>query len=220
MFLIFSENLVQARGKSVVERLITQLPDNSERGLRNPTAVVVKAAVSHLWDIHGALVAASGICDAKQTLYNTKTRRVIDGLLDLISLEGIYPALSPGVGIPIERRVKSVLQAGVAARPVLSDLGNRQNKDVDLLREVVDGLSKIALAGNEGINPAVRERTLVDVICGCGDLAYGPSNGDRNQSNIYRRLFDQMLDEYVISFRMKHWPLDKIASMQVGAPCH
>ncbi|KAI9876818.1 MAG: hypothetical protein M1830_005637 [Pleopsidium flavum] len=189
------ENLVQARGKSLIERLITQLPDSREADLRNPTAVVIQAAVSHLRDIHGALIAASGLSDSQQTLYNTKSRRVVDGLLDLISLEGIYPALSPGVGIPIERRVKSVLQAGVAARPVLSDLDTRHEKDVNLLRKVLDGLSKIILAGNEGINPAVRERTLVDIICGCAELAYQPLYENRNQNNNYRHLLDQMLDQ-------------------------
>lgn len=200
-FLMIAEHLVQARGNSLIDSLISQVP-NKNGAHKDPTAAVVNAALSHLRNIHDALIAASGLCEAGQILYNNKSRRTIDGLLDLISVEGIYPALSPGVGIPIERRVKSVFKAGVTARPVLGDINSRQDKDLDLLKEVVEDLSKIALSGNQGVNPALRERTLVDVVCACGDLAYKPSygNGDENSISIYRHLFNQLLDQYVMPY--------------------
>lgn len=194
--LIILDVLVKARGQSLVDRLITQLPKPNGTDLPERRALVLRAAVTHLWDIHVALIGSSDIHDAKQTLYNPKYRRVIDGLLDLISLEGIYPALSLGVGIPIERRVKSVLQAGVAAR-YEAEIGHDRHIHLDVLKEVVNGLSKIVLAGGNGVNSAIRERNLVDIICGCGELAYGNSYENTYQSNKYRVLLEQLLDEYV-----------------------
>lgn len=194
--MIIPDDLVKARGQSLIERLVTQLLKHSETHLPEKRALVLRTAISHLWAIHVALIGSSDSCDAKQTLYNSRDRRVIDGLLDLISLEYIYPALSPGVGIPIERRVKSVLQAGVAARHG-TEIGQNESIDLNLLKEVVNGLSRIVVAGDNGVNPAIRERNLVDVICGCGELAYGLSYEESNQSNGYRVLLEKLLDEYV-----------------------
>jgi len=188
--------LVKARGQSLVDCLITHLPKQTRTDFPDQRALVLRAAVTHLGEIHLALIGSSDTSDAKQTLYNSKDRRVIDGLLDLISLEGIYPALSPGVGIPIERRVKTVLQAGVAARHV-AEIGHNEEINLDLLKEVLNGLSNIILAGDKGVNPAIRERTLVDVICGCGELAYGHPYESTEQSNEYRVILDRLLDEYV-----------------------
>ena len=193
-------NLVKTRGQSLVERLTAQLSEQADTESLSKRAVAIRAALSHLWDIHVALIKASATCDVSQFLYNSGNRRVIDGLLDLISLEGIYPALSPGVGIPIERRVKSVLQAGVSARHV-AEIGYEEGSDLRLLKEVIDNLSKIVLAGDKGLNHAIRERSLVDVICGCGELAYGHSYGNIIQSNEYRLLLELLLDEYVRTFR-------------------
>ena len=178
------------------------MPVNDDSTTENATAVVVQAALLRLQGLHSALVAAYDDSLTKQTLYTSGSRRLIDGLLDLISLEGIYPALSPGVGIPIERRVKSVLQGGVAARPVSANSDNGQSRDLNLLKKVIDSLSKIALAGEKGVNPALRERTLVDVICGCAELAYGPPSSSRHQNIRYIYLYEDLLDEYVLSFRM------------------
>lgn len=111
-------------------------------------------------------------------------------------MEGIYPALSPGVGIPIERRVKTVLQAGVAARHV-AEIGHNEEINLDLLKEVLNGLSNIILGGDKGVNPAIRERTLIDVVCGCGELAYGHPYESTEQSNEYRVILERLLDEYV-----------------------
>ncbi len=183
----------------MIDRLISQQSIRGDEELRNPRAVVVNAAISLLSDIHAAVIEAP---DTAQTLYNIKNRRTIDSLLDLISLEGIYPALSPGVGIPIERRVRSVLQAGAAARP-LAITDTREDGDLDLLKDVVSGLNPIILAGDRGVNHFVRERTFVDVICGCAELAYGPSAVDDNQNNEHERLLDQMLKMYVMVLNVR-----------------
>lgn len=117
---------------------------------------------------------------------------MVDGLLDLISLEGIYPCLSTDVGIPIERRVRSVLQGGVVTQPVME-----AQDGGDLLAEIVDGLYPIVKEGNNGLGLALHERTLVDVVAGAGQLAFDPSESAQQRHKRYGIVFKVLLEQYV-----------------------
>ena len=119
------------------------------------------------------------------------------GLLDLISLEGIYPSLSPGVGIPIERRVKSVLQNGVITRPSPSSDGpERQGQS--LLVEICLALDNI-LEDGDGLASIIQERTLVDLIAGFGELAFSPLIENKSSKNTHSCMLKTSVDRYVFS---------------------
>ena len=77
-----------------------------------------------LLDIHEALCKTPDN-EVRVLLLEPEHRQAVEGLLDLVSLEGIYPNLSPGVGIPINNRVKSVLQKGYIAKP--SEVNDQRN---------------------------------------------------------------------------------------------
>ncbi|KAH0562523.1 hypothetical protein GP486_002783 [Trichoglossum hirsutum] len=109
------------------------------------------------------------------------------GLFDLVSLEGIYPLLSPGVGIPLERRVKSVLPVGVIARQAPSS--STKDWSASLLQEVVDCLQGICLNRRIGLGPICQERVLVDLISACGELAFGPNVEDGVTTAKYNNIF-------------------------------
>jgi hypothetical protein len=129
------------------------------------------------------------------TLYEPRIRRTMYGLFDLVSLEGIYPLLSPGVGIPLERRVKSVLPVGVIARQALPS--NNEDRSVVLLQEVVDCLEGICLNKRTGLGPICQERVLVDLISACGELAFGPNVEDGVTMAKYANIFKTLVGEYV-----------------------
>lgn len=129
-------------------------------------------------------------------LQSSSSRRVVDGLLDLISLEGIYPCLSPNVGIPIERRVRSVLQGGVVTQPVME-----AQRGGDLLAEIIDGLYPVVKEGSNGLGLALRERTLVDVVAGAGQLAFDPSKSAGQIQKRYGIVFKVLLEQYVAPLR-------------------
>ena len=113
----------------------------------------------------------------------------MDGLLDLVSLEGIYPNLLPGVGIPIERRVQSVLQGGTSTRVLGSD---DSQTDETLLVDIVSQLSSIAMASSKGLRSAIQERILVDLIAAQTQLAFAPAVDDRKyHAGALRTLIDR-----------------------------
>lgn len=61
-----------------------------------------------------------------------------------------------------------------ASRGRITEIEDR--RDVQLLESVVEGLLEALGSGGPAAR-AVRERCLVDVLAGCGELAFGPDAG-------------------------------------------
>lgn len=158
--------------------------------------LIIEKALRLLLDIHEELSKNGTSFGALDKLHNTHHQKIVDGLLDLISLEGIYPLLSPGVGIPIERRVKSVLQGGLVTRASpATDAVSRQD-GIAVLSQICRQLYRILSSNGAGLGPSVRERTLVDVIAGWGELACAPGlPGEHAKDN--GRMLQLLLDGFV-----------------------
>lgn len=160
--------------------------------------LIIEKSLHLLLDIHDGLSQNGTSFGAPDKLHNTDHQKIVDGLLDLISLEGIYPLLSPGVGIPIERRVKSVLQGGLVTRPSpAADFVCRQEGRA-LLSQICRQLYGILNSNGTGLGPSVQERTLVDVIAGWGELAWAPSFKDEHAKE-NGRMLQSLLDGFVFS---------------------
>lgn len=91
-------------------------------------------------------------------------RIAIYGLLDLLALEAIYPELSAGVGIPIERRVKPVL----LQRRLQKHGGNKEQ-----LSLVIHTLAEVRKKGNR-LSEVLSRRCFVDILAGTGELSFSP----------------------------------------------
>lgn len=129
----------------------------------------------------------------KDVLFSLPSRRLIDGLLDLISLEGIYPSLLPGVGVPIERRIKSVLQGGTVT--YLPEGARSPQNDEDLLLEIGSRLSDIGMSSGDGLCSALQARTLVDLVAAKAQLAFAPKND--TSGGRHALTLEALLDRYV-----------------------
>lgn len=133
---------------------------------------------------------------------DAKRRRMLHALLDLISLEGIYPSLSSGVGIPLQQRVISVLPAGVIAKqenvPITSI-----PKDAALLHQIMEVLLTITLDDRPSIQPLIRGRILSDLISASSDLAFNPHFTPNDRLDFQKALAD-IIDEYVLKGWIKH----------------
>ncbi|MCJ1473315.1 hypothetical protein MMC13_001966 [Lambiella insularis] len=188
------ESIVKLRGKSVVEIIASSsaLDSKSYQSLRS--AVVGKAATL-LIDIHSSLITSQNAQLTHDILYTSSNRRVIDGLLDLISLEGIYPNLFSGVGVPIERRVKSVLQGRTAVN--ITGNGNGHDTDQDLLLLIVTQLNSIVMSGGKGLYNALQDRTLVDLIAARSQMAFSPAQN--NFSSSHAKALQALLDVIPLS---------------------
>lgn len=121
-------------------------------------------------------------------------------LLDLIVLEGIYPFLTPGVGIPIEPRTQSLLQGAMTAGCVdKSRAVQAQNQDLSLLKQVVDQLFSIVQSSENLLRSTINDRSPGDLVSACVDLAFGPRTVDPKTRQSYRVMYQRLLDMYVTS---------------------
>ncbi|KAH0609059.1 uncharacterized protein H6S33_001287 [Morchella sextelata] len=118
---------------------------------------------------------------ATTALENATDNRTLNALLDLLVLEGIYPSLSPGIGIPLSRRARNFVIP--ASRGRITEVEDR--RDVQLLGSVVEGLLE-ALGSGGAAARSMRERCLVDVLAGCGELAFGPGDGGEGEREVWR----------------------------------
>ena len=167
--------------------------DTKEEDELAPRVIIIQRALVLLAEIHRATKnEASAASDLTKDLSKCQT---VDGLLDLISLEGIYPCLSAGVGIPIERRVTSVLRNGVVTRASSSGDGPHVQGQ-GLLAKTCLALDEI-LKDGVGLASHIQERTLVDLIAGYGELAYSHSVESTSSDSIYSYELRALLDRYV-----------------------
>lgn len=176
------------------------LPYEDERSTR---IEVIRRALDLLTQIHNVIVRGD-LDDATPTsaqskeednaLKDAKCRRTLHALLDLVSLEGIYPSLSRGVGIPLEQRVVSVLPTGVVAKQP-KRIDNDQSHDGFLLALILDRLRTILWDERAGIQQLVISRILPDVVAGSSELAF---NSSINDTSIYKAMVLKVLNEYVV----------------------
>ncbi|KAK2810963.1 hypothetical protein FQN50_002555 [Emmonsiellopsis sp. PD_5] len=199
------EEIQKSRGDSLVQILSRKLPaqDGSDGNAR---IHVIQRALDLLVAIHNAFVDPSlepvdGRTSTRGNarkedpiLEDTKRRRVLHGLLDLLSLEGIYPALSQGVGIPLGRRVMSVLPAGVVAKPPEPTSGDEPH-DEGLLLLIMSHIQPILYDKRPGIQPIILGRILTDILCGAAELAFHSQRLSQVDTNIYAHLFQTIIDE-------------------------
>lgn len=167
--------------------------------------VVVERALAILFRIHVAFVTPVDQAhnppqpdevSEDAALEDAKRRRVLHAMLDLISLEGIYPSLSSGVGIPLQQRVISVLPAGVIAQQQ-DKIAHDKPQHEFLLGRIMNILSDIIFDPRPSIQPVVRGRILSDLISAAADLAYNPSVPHLDAEGKYREVLSRLIDEYV-----------------------
>lgn len=155
---------------------------------------VIEEAVQCLQNIHNAFVSAVNVeVEARE---DAKRRRIIYTLLDLISIEGVYPCLSTNVGIPLEKRVISHLPTGVIARQA-PEMTSDKPRNEDLLYRILLTLSGILLdETGGGIQALVRGRVLSDVISAAADLGFNSCQISSEEKLNAQGLLDMIITKY------------------------
>jgi hypothetical protein len=186
------EQLQITTEKSLVLRLSKPLTSSTDKQVATP--LVVDHALDLLLKVHRE-ICQRDLQPIELRLESPAERRTIYALLDLLILEAVYPSLSHGVGIPIDRRARSFVLPNQLVRPQNSSKVRvvEENRDSELLRKVVEGLISVLNTPDErlavqdtattgvlpprgypGIGGMIRDRCLVDLIAGCGELAFNP----------------------------------------------
>ena len=121
----------------------------------------------------------------------SRAQKLTDALFDLIVIEGIYPCLEIGVGVPMERRLKPVLKGDFVARP-LGQSQEVQPHDQRMIKAIIDCLYPILMA-REGLASNVEARMLVDMVAAVGQAAFSPAFAvDKRQR--YLEMFEGLLN--------------------------
>lgn len=165
----------------------------------NTRNIVIGKALQILTGIHIAFITPVTNDDEclqpeNAGLEDAKRRRMLHALLDLISLEGIYPSLSSGVGIPLQQRVISVLPAGVIAKQASTSSSSKPS-DEALLNQILSSLFRIIFDVRPSIQPVIRGRILSDMISGASDLAFNSAISS-TAKQYHKDGFGKLIDEY------------------------
>ncbi|KAL8931094.1 MAG: hypothetical protein Q9208_000197 [Pyrenodesmia sp. 3 TL-2023] len=182
-------------GKSIIDVLSgqdnvkAQAPNDEQHAQRRRD--VIGKALSSIRDLHASCGDGSNGVGQHEAVASQRSQKVVDGLLDLLVLEGIYPSLSPGVGVPVERRLKSALKGGFTTRP-LSEASGGKADDQQLLTDIVECLSPISLS-RVGLSTSVQDRTFVDLIAATGELAFSPAFHSRTRQH-FASTFEEIVD--------------------------
>ncbi|GLB17181.1 hypothetical protein AtubIFM61612_007043 [Aspergillus tubingensis] len=189
------------RGQSLVEILNETLRDD-EKSTGSVRRDVIFKALSLLSLIHTAFITPSSAGDQpSQTgqeaedvaLEDAKRRRLLLALLDLIAVEGIYPSLSRGLGLPLHQRVFSALPAGVIAQQ--QHHAQESPEDEYLLETIWVTLSNIIFDTKMSVQDVIRGRILSDMISAAADLAYNSQSLSDDKKAIYRQEVGRLIEE-------------------------
>ncbi|KKA24085.1 Protein required for cell viability [Rasamsonia emersonii CBS 393.64] len=162
-----SDEIRNARGNSLVEILGRHLSPQvqEEDSLRS---LVIEKALLILTDIH--LGFATSV-ENEESFLSADPQTQDAALEDAKRRQGIYPSLSQGVGVPLEKRVISSLPTGVIAKQASVSATNKLQNE-SLLHRIITPLVDILFDERPGIQPLVRGRILSDILCGSADLAF------------------------------------------------
>lgn len=170
---------------------------------------MIGKALDILSQIHSAFVTPveeqdemlqPALWDENPDLEDARRRRMLHALLDLISLEGIYPSLSSRVGIPLQQRVISVLPAGVIAKQSHGPESTTP-RNQDLLNNIMNILVNILSDSRPSIQPVIRGRILSDIVSGTVDLGFNPNLAFTEHKVAFQNGFTAIINEYVPSRR-------------------
>ena len=152
---------------------------------RKPSSVAIEAeqlveqAISHLQAINSADLEAD-----PNAPYDASLAGVAYGLLDLITLLGILPNLSPGV--VFSQRPRSVLAASITIAP---------NRNEKLLSRVVETLIPVLQQRGSGVQPLLSQRILPDIFSALAELSFCPAVDQETRSrfdSIYRNTVSEI----------------------------
>ncbi|OOF99211.1 hypothetical protein ASPCADRAFT_163269 [Aspergillus carbonarius ITEM 5010] len=191
----------KSRGKSLLEILDETLREY-ETGAGSVRRDVISKALDLLGLVHTAFVTPVNDADSSSqdgqgtedaALEDAKRRRLLLALVDLISLEGIYPSLSRGLGVPLHHRVFSALPTGVIAQQ--QHHAQEKPEDEFLLEKIWLALSNIIFDVRPSIQDAIRGRILSDMISAVSDLAYNSTSLSHNKDENYRQDLVKLIEE-------------------------
>ncbi|KAL8628530.1 hypothetical protein Q9189_005761 [Teloschistes chrysophthalmus] len=181
------------QGKSIIQLLSSTLhvppPSSDSTDDWYQREVVIEKALDLLGYIYQACRSINVDVDQVDLVATPKNQKTIGALIDLIVIEGIYPGLTPGVGVPMERRLKSALKRDFVMTQKTENQCDRASHD-RLLDMIVSRMYTMAVS-QSGLAPSIQERAYVDLIAAASQLAFNPQCNIENKgyfNNVFKSL--------------------------------
>lgn len=151
-------------GHTVVQLLHNAIPESAIAAKPNSTqrSKVVLYSLSLLREIYTAALT-------EKRQLGVKDSRQINALIEVILILGLYKSLTPGVGVPETRRIKSILLIEDRQQEILPE-GERMS----LLDSIISQFTAIIEAGGE-LGQNLQRRHLIDILSGLIELSFNPS---------------------------------------------
>lgn len=140
------------------------------------TNKITEQALLHLQAINTADLAADP--DAP---YDASLAGVVYGLLDLITVLGILPHLSPNVAF--SQRPRSVLT---------TIFPTRLNQDMKQLSKTTETLVLILEQKGSGVQPLLNQRILPDIVAALAELSFSPKNHEKR--HVFIPTYDRIME--------------------------
>ncbi|KAL8722937.1 MAG: hypothetical protein Q9181_007390, partial [Wetmoreana brouardii] len=147
---------------------------------------VIEKALDLIDSVHNAFCITDSSLGQSEPLTSQRNQKILDALIDLVVIEGIYPSLAPDVGVPMERRVKSALKGDLVTKP-LSQNRSGQLEDEELLVTIVRRLYALVLS-QKGLASSIQDRVSVDLIAAASQVAFSRSCDVANKQDGFAAL--------------------------------
>jgi molybdopterin-guanine dinucleotide biosynthesis protein len=176
----FLNPAIQAGSKNLdlASNIIAKAHDFAHAPSVAASGKVVESACTHLLSLHSAITEQYA---KTAPILDTLLSRTAHDLLDIIVVEGLYPSLSPHVGIAEERRRHSHFYKHTTKDP----------PNLGVLNAILQTFSTIALSNPVGLSRVVRDRHMVDLLAALYNLTYSPTSDTTQRARAKQQISDQ-----------------------------
>jgi hypothetical protein len=180
-----SASVATETGLSVVQLLHNAIPPSAKAAKPGSTRTseVVTYSLLLLRATHAAVLA-------EKRQLGVKGWRQVNALIEVIVILGLYRSLTPGVGVPESRRIKSILLIKERQPEMLSE-----DERVLLLESIISEFTEIVEQGGE-IGQNLQRRHLIAILSGLTELSFNPSI-PIHQRNIWKVKYENFVSKYL-----------------------
>jgi hypothetical protein len=184
-----SPSLATIKDEILLKQLYDAIPpswaDNNRLSLSDDAQVVLYS-VDLLKRLHRT-------CNEDGNQLGIKDWKYVNSIVDIVLVVGLYPTLSPGVGLPANSRIKSPLLQRKETEGSIPE-----NERTRVLELIILSLKVIMEEGGE-VGESLQRRHLPDILGGFMELSFNPS-----RSNVHRTSWEIRYDSFLSRYVIRH----------------
>jgi hypothetical protein len=159
-----SASIATETGLPLVQRLNNAIPPSwtPPRANLSQLADVIAYSLHLLQTVNMAVLADN-------TELGIKDWRQVNALVEIVLVLGLYNSLTTGVGVPENRRVRSILLEHEGRSVEFS-----QSERISLIENITSSLEAICAGGGQ-LGQMLQRKNAVDILSGLMEMSFNPS---------------------------------------------